>query len=152
MKDNETRQRNRDLVTSFWKICQAIRKVCPDASYESIIEIAYQSPAPRYYTSYEIARRYVSQIHRGQSLSHGRTSLSAPKSLIRNKDNQYEINFKPNKMTMYYDLYHELIKRTGSHIISYAPLQEIILEPAPSFYLSRHTFRWIIEKTLTGKI
>ncbi len=152
MKDNETTQRNRDLVTSFWQVCRAIRKVCPDASYESIMEIAYQSPAPRYYTSYEIARRFVSQIHRGMPLRHGNTPLSAQKSIIRHKDNQYEINFRPNKMTMYYDLYRELLRRSGGRIVSYAPLQEIILEPAPSFYLSRHTYRWIIEKTITGKI
>lgn len=152
MKNEEIQQRNKDLVEVFWRIVRLIRRECPEASYESIMEVAYQAPAPRYYVSYEMARRFVSQIHRSQELRHGSASLGSARALLRNKDNQYEINFRPNKLTMYYDLYEALRRRSGGRIVSYAPLQEIIMEPAPSFYLSRHSFRWVVEKTISGKI
>lgn len=150
MKETETLDRDKDLVQTFWAVCKKVREVCPDASYDSIIEIAYQAPAPRYYTSYEMARRFVSQIHRRQALTHG-APLSAAKSIVHNRDNQYYLDFRPNKMVMYYDLYRELLRRSKGKIISYAPLREIIMEPAPSYYLSRNSFRWVIEKSLGNK-
>lgn len=152
LREYDTDQRNIDLLRTYHRIRQHILDVAPDADEKAILEIAYQAPAPRYYVSFEIAKRYVSQIAKGENLHHGARMLTSDVALIDNRENQFHLDFKPNKMALYYDLYRELCRRTGStRIVNYAPLHDILLSPAPSFYLSRMSFKNIIAQAEAEK-
>ena len=79
--------------------------------------------APRFYVSYENARRYVSKIDRGKPLG------------LKNK----------NTILMYEELYRrykEYKEKTG--FVGYQILAKILQEKAPSYYIGLKTFREII--------
>ena len=84
--------------------------------------------APRFYVTFENARRFISILSRKKKLP-----------LIN-----------PNKVAMYKEIYHRYIKRVkdSSKRYKYIILEQIIEEPAPSFYLDEETFRGIVYKTL----
>lgn len=90
-----------------------------------IIAAAAAGPAPRFYVSFENARRFVSLIIRGQKIP------------LVNKD----------KMAMYEELAKKYIARRkqlrkdGERYVNYTSLEEIIETPAPSFYTDAETLR-----------
>lgn len=83
------------------------------------IEQLANAPAPRFYVEFELARRMVSLIERGRPLP------------IKNE----------NKIAMFEEL-HRRWKKRG--VASFEPLQEIINEPAPSFYRTRDTMKCVV--------
>lgn len=101
-------------------------KSSPEVGITEAIAIAAKGPAPRFYCTYESARRFVSKIERGEPL----------------KENMNE-----NKLRMYRDLHERWREISGREVLprqkynSYTILESIIEEPAPSFYSDYETLR-----------
>ena len=120
--------RKKDVIATFFETMKETRKTNPLATQNEIIEVAVKSEAPRFYVTFEKARRYISLMMRKKRLP------------LVNK----------NKMEMYKEIYNRYLKRikeTRNHY-RYVILEKIIEEPAPSFYLDEETFRGIVYKTL----
>ena len=120
--------RKKDVISAFFETMKEVRTSNPLATQNEIIETAVKRNAPRFYVTFENARRYISLMTRKKRLP------------LVNK----------NKMEMYREIYNRYLKRikeTSSHY-RYVILEKIIEEPAPSFYLDEETFRGIIYKTL----
>ncbi len=120
--------RRNDVIETFFDTMKEVRKSNPLATQNEVIETAVNSKAPRFYVTFENARRYISLMMRKKRIP------------IVNK----------NKMAMYKEIYNRYIKRiqeSSSHY-RYVILEKIIEEPAPSFYLDEDTFRGIVYKTL----
>lgn len=116
----EREQLKRDVISAFHSILKD--KKCK--SVEAAFEILGTYPAPRFYVSFETARRCVSLVNRGK-----------------------QPHASPHKRKMYKELHKRWRKhclRTGTN--SYEPLEAILLEPAPSFYLASVTLRQIVYK------
>lgn len=120
--------RRQDIVDTFYRTFKEMRKTRPFASLGEIIEQATRSSAPRFYVSFENARRFISLLIRGKELP------------IANK----------NKIAMYKEIYRRYkarVKNVNARY-KYVVLENIIEEPAPSFYIDEETFRGIVYKTL----
>lgn len=92
-------------------------------------EIASKMPAPRFYVTFDNARRFVSMLDRG-----------------------LELPFKnDNKKRMYQELYNRLKKKRGDKKGCYTLLEEIITSPAPEFYMDVETFKQVFYKTIRNK-
>lgn len=120
--------RKKDVLNSFFESIKEVRKTKPFATQEDIIRHAARSKAPRFYVTFENARRFVSLLMRKKKLP------------LTNS----------NKLDMYKEIYRRYIKRVKESGIryKYVILEQIIEEPAPSFYLNEETFRGIVYKTL----
>ncbi|MBQ5664094.1 MAG: hypothetical protein IIV19_06675, partial [Bacteroidaceae bacterium] len=97
---------------------------------EKVIEKAASTKAPRFFVSFENARRFVSMLVRNKRLP------------LVNK----------NKVELYKELFRRYKKQRQedftSRVINYTLLEKIIEEPAPSFYLDTETFRCLLYKAL----
>lgn len=123
--------RRQAVVESFFGSLKELRKTKPFVSQSEVIEHACKSSAPRFFVTFENARRFVSLLMRGKELP------------ITNK----------NKLAMYMEIYNrycERIKECDSRY-KYVILESIIEEPAPSFYLDEETFRGIVYTTLRSR-
>lgn len=128
MKDSVRDIRRQDVVNSFFGSLKELRKTRPFVSQSEVIEHASRSSAPRFYVTFENARRFVSLLMRKKRLP------------ITNK----------NKVEMYkeiYRRYREQVKDCDARY-KYLILENIIEEPAPSFYIDEETFRGIVYRTL----
>ena len=128
MNDNVRNRRKQDVVNCFFESLKEVRKSKPYATQDEVIRHAVNSKAPRFYVTFENARRFISMLSRKKKLP------------LVNK----------NKVAMYKEIYHRYIKRVkdSSKRYKYVILEQIIEEPAPSFYLDEETFRGIVYKTL----
>ena len=120
--------RKQDVINSFYESYKELRKVKPFATQNEVIEYAVKSEAPRFYVTFENARRFISLLSRKKKLP------------IVNE----------NKLEMYKEIYRRYMKQIKdcNQRYKYLILEKIIEEPAPSFYLEEETFRGIIYKTL----
>ena len=129
MSNDSVREiRRQDVVNSFFDSLKELRKTKPYASQSEIIEHASKSSAPRFYVTFENARRFISLLMRGKRLP------------ITNK----------NKIAMYKEIfrrYKEKVKNVEARY-KYIILENIIEEPAPSFYIDEETFRGILYRSL----
>ena len=99
-------------------------------SIENIMIIAANSPAPRFYCTFENARRMVSLLDRGKELP------------IENE----------KKIQMYKELHRRFVEaRNKTGVNSFSLLEDIINQPAPSFYLSLEAFRPLVYKAMNEK-
>lgn len=123
--------RKQDVINSFYESYKELKKTRPFATQNEVIEHAVKSEAPRFYVTFENARRFVSLLLRKKKLP------------IVNK----------NKLEMYKEIYRRYIKQMKdcNKRYKYLILEKIIEEPAPSFYLEEETFRGIIYKTLRNR-
>ena len=122
------KMRKNDVTAAFFETLKKIRKTNPLATQSDVIEEAVKSEAPRFYVTFENARRYISLMARKKKIP------------IVNK----------NKLEMYKEIYRRYIKRikeTSEHY-RFVILERIIEEPAPSFYLDEETFKGIVYRTL----
>ena len=128
INDNVRNMRKQDVVNSFFESLKEVRKTRPFATQDEIIRHAANGNAPRFYVTFENARRFVSLLARKKKLP-----------LINT-----------NKLAMYKEIYRRYKKRVKEcgERYKYIILDEIIREPAPSFYLDIETFRGIVYKTL----
>lgn len=120
--------RRQDIIDSFFNSLKELRKTRPFVTQNEVIEHAARSTAPRFYVTFENARRFVSLLMRGKRLP------------IVNK----------NKIEMYKEIYRRYKARLKdcNKRYRYIILESIIEEPAPSFYLDEETFRGIVYRTL----
>ena len=122
--------RKQAIIDTFFETMKNCRKIDPFASLEKIIEKAAATTAPRFFVSFENARRFVSMLVRKKRLP------------LVNK----------NKVEMYKELFRRYKKQRQedftSRVINYTLLEKIIEEPAPSFYLDTETFRCLLYKAL----
>lgn len=123
--------RKQDVINSFYESYKELKKTRPFATQNEVIEHAVKSEAPRFYVTFENARRFVSLLLRKKKLP------------IVNE----------NKLEMYKEIYRRYIKQMKdcNKRYKYIILEKIIEEPAPSFYLEEETFRGIIYKTLRNR-
>lgn len=131
--ENKTTQsvrkmRKNDVTRAFFETMKKVRKNNPQATQNDVIEQAVKSEAPRFYVTFENARRYVSLMARKKQIP------------IVNK----------NKLEMYKEIYRRYLKRykESSEHYRFVILEHIIEEPAPSFYLDEETFKGIVYRTL----
>ena len=120
--------RRQDIIDSFFNSLKELRKTRPFVTQNEVIEHAARSTAPRFYVTFENARRFVSLLMRGKQLP------------IVNK----------NKVEMYKEIYRRYKARLKdcNKRYRYIILESIIEEPAPSFYLDEETFRGIVYRSL----
>ena len=120
--------RRQDIIDSFFNSLKELRKTRPFVTQNEVIEHAARSTAPRFYVTFENARRFVSLLMRGKRLP------------IVNK----------NKVEMYKEIYRRYKARLKdcNKRYKYIILESIIEEPAPSFYLDEETFRGIVYRSL----
>ncbi|MBE6296242.1 MAG: hypothetical protein E7086_07050 [Bacteroidales bacterium] len=120
--------RKQDIINSFFKTLKEERKTRPFITQNEVIEQAAKGSAPRFYVTFENARRFVSLLMRGKRLP------------IVNK----------NKVEMYKEIYRRYKARLkdSDKRYKYIILESIIEEPAPSFYIDEETFRGIVYRTL----
>ena len=128
INDNVRNMRKQDVVNSFFESLKEVRKTRPFATQDEIIRHAANGNAPRFYVTFENARRFISLLSRKKKLP-----------LINS-----------NKLEMYKEIYRRYMQQVkdSSKRYKYIILERIIEEPAPSFYLDEETFRGIIYKTL----
>ena len=120
--------RKQDVVNSFFESVKELRKTRPYATQSEVIEYAANGKAPRFYVTFENARRFVSMLMRKKKLP------------VINE----------NKLAMYKEIYNRYIQRVKdcTKRYKYLILEKIIEEPAPSFYINEETFRSIVYRTL----
>lgn len=129
--DTVRETRKQDVVESFFESLKEVRKTKPYATQEEVIRHAVKKEAPRFYVTFENARRFVSLLARNKKLP-----------LINR-----------NKLAMYKEIYKRYLQRVKdcSKRYKYIILEQIIEEPAPSFYLDEETFRSIVYRALRGE-
>lgn len=103
-------QKVRDFRESFGRVL----KLNPDMPFIEAYNVTARSAAPRFYCTLSEARRFCSLLNRKKPLP------------LRSE----------NKKKMYQDLF-EKWKASGS--TTYMTLDEIIMQPAPSFYIDAST-------------
>ena len=120
--------RKQDVINSFYESYKELRKVKPFATQNEVIEYAAKRKAPRFYVTFENARRFISILARKKKLP------------IINE----------NKVAMYKEIFRRYMQQVkdSNKRYKYLILEKIIEEPAPSFYLEEETFRGIIYKTI----
>lgn len=124
-----------ERVKDIKELADKYRKKCPinvRTVNDWIVNRIYESSAPRYYISFEEARRNVSRILRNKPID---------------RSNKYIIK-------MYKDLAKRVKEYNTEHdrnIIDFECLFDILNEKANSFYLSKSTIRNIIYKYDYGK-
>lgn len=117
------------VIKTFFDTMKRMGKENPLVTNREIIERAAKSAAPRFFTTYETARRFVSLLIRKKRLP------------IVNK----------NKVAMYKEIYNRFMKMSRENIGKYGCyrlLENIIESPAPSFYMDCDTFQGVLYKTL----
>lgn len=99
-----------------------------ELSIEALIGVASKLPAPRFYCTFENARRFVSLLDRGKPLP------------LKQE----------NKIAMYEEIFrrYKLLAGDSGKRYKYTVLENIIKEPAPSFYLDFETFRALVYKAM----
>lgn len=122
--------RKEAIIKTFFETLKNCRKSDPFVSLENIIHRAASTKAPRFFVSFENARRFVSLLVRKKRLP------------LVNK----------NKIELYKELYRRYKRLcqndSENPVIHYTALEKIIEEPAPSFYLDTETFRCLLYKAL----
>lgn len=123
--------RKQDVIDSFFDSLREVRQNKPFATQNEVIEHAVKKGAPRFYVTFENARRFISLLARKKKLP-----------LINS-----------NKLEMYKEIYRRYMQQVKdcSKRYKYLILERIIEEPAPSFYLDEETFRGIIYKTIRNR-
>ena len=123
--------RKQDVIECFYKAFKEVRKEKPFATQNDIIKHAVNSNAPRFYVTFENARRFISMMARKKKLPF----------------------INENKRAMYKEIYRRWVQQVKdcNKRYKYLILEKIIEEPAPSFYLDEESFRGIIYKTLRSR-
>lgn len=125
------KQREHDIMHRYFEMLKCSRTSTNAMCRKDILHLLAEGQAPRFYVTYEIARRIISRMERKLPIS------------VNNK----------RKREMYdeiYKRYSDLKKATGC--IGYRCLDEIILSPAPSFYVSDMTMQGIIYRSLRKRL
>lgn len=118
--------KGKDVVNALYKAMSEN----PGKKILELFDIARKMEAPRFYVTFDNARRFVSMLDRGLELP------------LKNE----------NKKKMYEELYRRLKKKRGDKKKKcYQLLEEIIASPAPEFYMDAETFKQVSYKTIRNK-
>lgn len=117
--------KGQDVVNALYKALSEN----PGKKILELLDIARKMEAPRFYVTFDNARRFVSMLDRGLELP------------LKNE----------NKKRMYEELHRRLRKKRGDKKKCYQLLEEIITSPAPEFYMDAETFRQVFYKTIRNK-
>ena len=123
-QDKET-----DILKAYEAAITAFGRNARFASRKDLIDTAITYGAPRFYVSFEVARRIISIMNRGG------------KPYFANK-------YKRLMYTEIFKRFKELTNRKGS----YKALQEILKSPAPSFFIDRYQFARIIYRQIKKEV
>lgn len=122
--------RDDSIKKAYFDAMKSLRTVMPYISTDEVIKEIMKKPAPRFFISYENARRIVSLMSRGKTIR------------IANE----------NKRKMYTDLYDAYINcKSQMNIPGFCILKHIIEQEAPSYYVSLYTMRGIVYKSIKNK-
>jgi hypothetical protein len=121
----ENMDKKEDCINALYKAMSEN----PGKKISELFEIARKTEAPRFYTTFYRARRFVSMLDRGLYLP------------LMNE----------NKKRMYEELLRRLKEKRGNKKGCYKLLEEIIASPAPEFYMDAETFRNVFYKTIRSK-
>ena len=125
--DKTIREQRKDaVINTFFETVKKMSAKNPYVTNKGILAKAIREEAPRFFVNYESARRFISLMVRRKKLP------------VINK----------NKRAMYAEIYRRYKERCKGEAGHYKMLEEILEEPAPSFYLDKSTFQGIIYKTL----
>lgn len=122
--------RDNSIREAYFDTMKSLRKVMPYISTEEIIQEMMKKEAPRFFITYDNARRIISLMHRGKSIQVTNT----------------------NKLSMYQEIYRRfLMYKQEMKAPGYCILKIIIEQPAPSYYVAIDTMRGIIYKSLKNR-
>lgn len=121
--------RKNDVLHAYHDSMKSLGRIASYTSQETIINNAMKMGAPRFYTTFEKARRFVSLLERDKEL---------PLSNV-------------NKIEMYTEIHRRYQECKNEGCIGYSVLETIISQPAPSFYMNSTTFRDLVYKKLNNK-
>ena len=114
-----------DVVNALYKAMSEN----PDKKVLELFDIARKMEAPRFYVTFDRAKRFVSMLDRGLELP---------------------LTFE-SKKRMYEELHRRLKKKRGDKKGCYTLLEGIITSPAPEFYMDAETFKQVFYKTIRSK-
>lgn len=122
------RQRERDIMHCYFETLRSPHT--REMGRREMLHFMAEAPAPRFYVSYEIARRIISRMER-----------------------QLPINVSNRKKReMYEEIFRQYRNRKrNTERADFRCLNEIITSPAPSFYVSDITMQGIIYRSLRRK-
>ena len=123
------RQKEKDIFAAYEKAISFFGENARYITKTAIIEKAMTFPAPRFYTTYEMARRHVSMLNRGARI------------LRTNK----------NKVAMFKAIFERFKELKKDERKDYSILEQIINEPAPSFFVDKAQFKKIIYRQLKNR-
>lgn len=113
--------RHNDVLQAFFNGIKEMNQY--SVTREDVIRNVMSKGAPRFYVTPEKAKLYISILDRG-----GDTKLT-----------------NPHKIAMYKEIYRRYKLYAQKHNVrGYGIVDDIICEPAPSFYISVRTFKNII--------
>lgn len=118
--------RKQAVIKVFFDTLSRMRKENPSVSLGDVIKEAVKSSAPRFYVSYENARRFISLLARKKCLP------------ISNS----------NKVAMYKEIYSRYLKRIQNDCRNFTILESVLEEPAPSFYIDEGTFKGLLYRSI----
>ena len=122
--------RDNSIKKAYFDAMKSLRTVMPYISTDEVIKEIMKKPAPRFFISYENARRIVSLMSRGKTIR------------IANE----------NKRKMYTDLYNAYMNcKSQMNTPGFCILKYIIEQEAPSYYVSLYTMRGIVYKSIKNK-
>ena len=122
-------QRERDIMQLYFATLRDVHAANGDASRSDVMATLAQAPAPRFYVSFEIARRMVSCMERGMPVNMHNRKIDMYREIYRR-----------------YSLYKERTCCTG-----YQCLYEILASQAPSFYITAITMQGIVYRSMRKK-
>jgi len=123
MRNNNKFQRNKDLLAVYDSLITNGNINKKYIKRGSIIDVLYESPAPRFYICPRMAERYVNAYLRGKLTCISRERLAMVEDLVEN--------------------YKRIRKRRKNEQLCFV-WQMVINSPAKGFYLSRQTIMEII--------
>ncbi len=130
MEDILREIRDNSIKQAYFDTMKSIRKRIPYISTDEIVREIMKKTAPRFFISYENARRVISLMDRGEKIK------------ISNK----------NKQRMYSDMYKAFLNlRKEMNIPGYGALKLLLEQEAPSYYVSLYTMRSIVYKSIKMK-
>lgn len=116
---NEKTQRNAALMEAFDKVFKDV------GSVDKAVKILAGVEAPRFYVTFEEARRIVSLMLRGELITE-----------------------RAERMAMYEELARRVRARWSQGEKGFGCLTEILTEPAPRFYIAPETIKGIIYREM----
>ncbi len=129
-KTKSVRQMRKEAVLkTFFDTVKKLKEKNKRVTQKEIFDDACKSTAPRFFVTFEIARRLISAMVNKRRLP------------IKNK----------NKIEMYKEIYRRYMKQCKGNTGNYTILESILEEPAPSFYLDAGSFRGIVYRTLSER-